>query len=177
MVLLFSCNSTDKKEVIHYYYKATKEGRTVAFEKRSYIMMNDSITKNLIFYMIDSDDIHKSRIKYIKSENGLEIVINKKVLPFLQFSKEEPCTFYEHPMGYDIKNCYIETVNYKGYDSVIKYDYSQEIIDGLSMTIYLDKDFALIDKMGIIGFSNYDELIRIEKDSIPVEVQKILDNG
>lgn len=174
-MFLFGCKNTNKEEsIVHYYYKAMNEDKVVAFQKRSYTESNDTISENVITLLTNDSLIEKSRKRYIKSQKGLEIIINNKSQSFLQFSKENPCTIYQHPMQYDIKNCYIETSNYKGYKNVIVYNHSQELIDGLSMTIYLDDNYALIEKVEIIGTGNYDKLIRVEKDSITIKAQKKL---
>lgn len=166
-----SCSNPIKNDYV-YYYKATSGGDIVSFEKRSYKIDDNFITENITVIGADGNTIEETKNKFKKLKSGFEVIINDKARKYLLMSKPGQCAVYEHPMMYEIKNCYEKTVDYKGYKNVLKYSYSEEVTDGLSMTIYRDKDFALIDKVKIVGMGNYDELIRINKSSIPPEIEK-----
>jgi len=169
--VFFSCSSPTKNDNV-YYYKAISNGNIVSFEKRSYKIDDDFITENITVIGADGNTIEETKNKFKKLKSGYEVIINDKASKYLLTSKPNQCAVYEHPMMYEVKNCYEKTIDYKGYKNALKYTYSEEVTDGLSMTIYRDKEFALIDKVNIIGMGNYDELIRIKKSSIPPEIEK-----
>lgn len=168
-VSLFSCES-DNLEGVTYYYKAVNEGKIVSYQKIDYTYDLDSINERITIYDLKGDVIQKQKNNFIKSENGLNIIVNKNKEQYLQLKKKNDCVIYRHPVGYDVKNCFLGQIDYREYKNAIKFSYSEEVIDGLNMVIYLDNNYSLIDKKEIIGSGSYEELIRIDKASLPKEI-------
>ena len=74
-------------------------------------------------------------------------------------------------MKYSIENCYLGRLDYKDYKGVIEFKYNEKLPGGLLMTVYLDNDYALIDKTKIVSIGVYDQLIRTNKSSVPERVR------
>lgn len=166
----FSCGNDIDKETVTNYYMATNRGKIVSYQKIDYNYSIDSIVENITILNLKGELIQKQKNKFVKTDNGLDIIINGKRQPYLKIADKNQCTTYNHPIGHSIKNCFLERVDYKGKKGVLKYSYDEEVVDGISMTIYLNSDYSLIDKMEIVGSGSYNELIKVEKNLIPKEV-------
>jgi len=165
-VSFFGCRN-NKESSSTYYYKATNEGKIVSYQKIDYNYVLDSIIESVTIYNLKGEVIQKQKNHFIKSEKGLDIIINGKREQYLQLTKKDSCVIYKHPIGYDIKNCFLKILDYKGNKNALKFNYTEEVIDGLSMTIFLNNDYSLIDKKEIIGSGSFDELVKIDKSSVP----------
>ena len=170
-ISLFGCRN-DKEESIVHYYKAINDGKIVSYQKIDYSYASDSIKESITIFNLKGDIIQKQSNNFIKSENGLDIIINGNKRQYLRSKKKDDCVYYKGSMGYHIRNCFIERTSYRDNKDAIKFSYSEEVTDGLNMTIYLDNNYSLIDKKEIIGSGAYEELIRIDKSSIPQEISK-----
>lgn len=169
-ICIMSCHKTPQKKTV-YYYKALDDDKIVAYEERIYMFSADTIKENIIVYHVNGDIRGKSKNTYIKVTSGLDVYVNGRTQPYLRFLKNNPCTLYEHPMKYSIENCYLGRLDYKDYKGVIEFKYNEKLPGGLLMTVYLDNDYALIDKTKIVSIGVYDQLIRTNKSSVPERVR------
>lgn len=171
-ICFFSCDNDTGKKTISNYYKATNGEKIVSYQKIDYNYSNDSIVENITILNLNGDLIQKQKNKFVKTDNGLDVIINGKRQTYLKMTNKNQCVTYNHPIGNSIKNCFLERIDYKGEKEVIKYSYDEDLVDGISMTIYLNSDYSLIDKMEIVGSGGFNELIKVKKSSIPKQVHK-----
>jgi hypothetical protein len=170
MILFFGCDiSQREKRIKDYYYKAILDDSINAYQWRHYEYLGDSIIERISTVRVDGRISEKIRYKFLRVRNGLDIIVNKESQPYLRFSDVDPCVVYQHPISV-FKNCYIKRKDYNNIEDVIEFSHSEEGIDGISMIIHLDEEYALIDFVEVTGSPSFEKIVRIEKNTIPAGI-------
>ena len=159
---LGACNvatvETSEKEFVYNRYR---DGVVSKQERALYRWRGDTIVEELTILDSAKSMVNRERRVLIKTEYGLDVLVADERHPFLKFDSTT-CSRSEHPMGFVIQRCFRGRVNYKGYRDVVKFTEENLITDGGKEIIYLDENFAVIDKVRI-GLGAYDSVLRTIK--------------
>lgn len=133
----------------------------VGRQQRHYLHRGDTIFESVETRKLDSVLVESYRREFIKVNEGLDIVLNEKRVPYFRLLVEDPCVTYQHPMSFDVKNCFVGFSDYKDAGTAIELVSSDEVIDGETAHVFLDSDFAVIDIVRPSGRGNFDRIIRV----------------
>lgn len=151
-------NKPIEREILYSRYR---DGVISKEERALYIWQGDTIIQEVIVLDSVKNVLYKERQALIKTENGLDVLMNGVRIPFLKFDSTT-CSRSKHSLGFTIERCFKGRLNYKGYRNAVKFTEESLIIDGGKEVIYLDDNFAVIDKIRI-GLGSYDSLLRVSQ--------------
>lgn len=176
-----SCGNVKNTETINkrYFYELSKNDTIVLYALRDYSFVGDTIKEKTTITNVEKVTIEHAKRTFIKSNNGLDIVIRKEnervSTPYFYPSKVDSCNSYFHTLHGNIEICYKGKTNFDKFKNVYKIKHIQKETDGVSKVLYLDEDFTFIGMSEIYG-SGYDldKEIRVSKADIPIEILNVL---
>lgn len=162
---LIACSiSGDEAIRREFLYNRYRDGVVSKQERALYTWRGDTITQELTILDSVKNVLSRERKVFVTTGRGLDALVNGVLSSFLTFDSTK-CWQTTHAMGFVVERCFKARWNYKGYPNAIEFTERNLMIDGGTETIYLDKNFAVIDRVRI-GSGSYDSVVRI-KETFP----------
>lgn len=144
-----------------FTYKRYLDGISRKNEVRHYRWRQDTISEEVIVLDSLMKVLNRETKTLLRIESGLDILIKTERIPFLRLDSKT-CTRFVHPMGFITETCFKKRLDYKGHDDAFEFTEEHLVIDGGKHVVYLDKDYAMIDKISI-GVATYDSIVRVNQ--------------
>lgn len=160
VICVIGCSvPADKTSERDFLYNRYRDGVKSKQERAHYTWRGDTIIEERTILDSLKKVLSKERTVFVKTEKGLDFLANGEQKSFLKFDSTT-CSRSAHPMGFVIERCFKGRLNYKGYRNAVKFTQENLIVDGGKELIYLDNDFAVIDRVRI-GLGSYDSVLRV----------------
>lgn len=186
ILVLFIFFSSCKKEDLdvtnkRFYYKRFQNDTLKGYTLRDYNSIADTLNERVVYLDLLGNVLDSmQRTKYIKIDNGLNIVFKTKgeykMFPYIFTENKDSCYSYQHPLLGNVKNCYKGKVDLLNYKNLYKIKSTQYDMNGVSMNIYLDNDFTLVARDTISLLLPFDEEIRITDDKLSKHIIKVMES-
>lgn len=175
ILILVSCKDETNSNIKNIYYKTISDDSEILnYKLRRYEFVGDTISEKEITFTNNKKFYFKKKI-FLKKNEDLFLIEKYSdsisIVPYLTTRTLDSCNYIKHPFA-DYEICNQGKADYLNYKNCFKLDYSNVGIDGLSMTVFLDKDFTIIAQ--IAKWATFNRVIKINESEVPKEIMKDL---
>lgn len=175
IIILISCKEKTNINIKNFYYKTTSDdSKILDYRLIKYEFLGDSIFQKEISFTKNKQFYFKKKL-FLKKDGDLFLLEKHKdsisILPYLTTQTLDSCNYIKHPLG-DYEICNQGKEDFLNYKNCYKFDYSDIGIDGLNMTVFLDKDFTIIAR--VAKLATFNKIIKINESEVPKEIKNKL---
>ncbi|WP_343622704.1 hypothetical protein [Flavobacterium lindanitolerans] len=176
ILILISCKEKTNINIKNIYYKTTSDdSKILDYRLIKYEFSGDSIFEKEVSFTINKQFYFNKKL-FLKRDGDLFLLEKHKdstsILPYLTTQTLDSCNYIKHPLAnYEICNQGKE--DFLNYKNCYKFDYSDTRIDGLSMTVFLDKDFTMIAR--VAKLATFNKITKINESEVPKEIKNKLE--
>ncbi len=147
--LAFSCSVGNSERTTAFYLHQDQD-EIIGYLMREYEMTDQAIHVKTTHVKMDRSTFSKID-NYLITEFGLNIKLKSTIQPFIKHQSIGDCVQHRNGLDNQVNSCYLGIVVFEGESDLLKFSYSEEVIDGADFESYYRQNYVLVARYHLDG--------------------------